>query len=425
MKPVRMMLAASLVAGLSGCSNLHQSLMFRPATDRATVARGEVDSGPPDLFHRPSETASARMSRYFPGLTRWDRPAKSPTSEGVSRGSGNPDLRAVPREPAADGEATAAAGRPRSYRSPTARQLEFAARREEPARRPEPEPMPLLAAAVVAETDPSDVAREPSGLPELTPAEQALRAARVAGMTSGNHLSVRRMPPMPDVNVAAGRQTPALAARPAGSRASRLATRDEDSQARQVRTRVEDAPAPSEAKPVVATAAEPVTARSLSLAPPADDPGPQPVAEPAPPDDLEHAVAAKPPIAAESPKANPAEAEDEGPPAIESRPAPIPTQAKAAVDPDTGGDPTLVGRPRLAQVQPIRDHVPPDLPAVSYPRSYYAPGVLARLTPRPKVDPEARPARWTWTPKLLRRLRGEVAADAVSEKVRSDKAPAH
>lgn len=277
--------------------------------------------------------------------------------------------------------------------------------------------MPLLAAAVVAETDPSDVAREPSGLPVLTPAEQALRAARVAGMTSGKHLSVRRMPPMPDVNVAA---------RPAGSRASRLATRDEDSQARQVRTRVEDAPAPSEAKPVVATAVEPVTARSLSLAPPADDPGPQPVAEPASPDEPERAVAAKPPIAAEPPKAKPAEAEEEGPPAIESQPAPIPTQAKAkaAVDPDTGGDPTLVGRPRLAQVQPIRDRVPPDLPAVSYPRSYYAPGVLARSTPRPKVDPEARPARWTWTPKLLRRLRGEVAADAVSEAVRSDKAPA-
>ena len=395
MKPVRMMLAASLVAGLSGCSNLHQSLMFRPATDRATVAGGEVDSGPPDLFHRPSETPSARMSRYFPGLTRSDRPAKSPTSEGVSRGSGNPDLRAVPRQPATDGDATTAAGRPRSYRPPTAHQLEFAARRDDSARRPAPDPMPLLAGSVMAETDPSAAARESSGLPEMTPAEQALRAARVAGAMSSNHRSVRRMPPMPDVN-------PSLASRPA--------SRDEDSQARQVRTRVEDAPVPSEAKPNIATAAQPVAARSLSLAPPVDDPGPQPVAEPLPPDEIERAVAAKPPIADEPPTAKPAEAKEEGPPAIESRPAPIQTQA--IVDPDTGGNPALVGRPRLAQVQPIRDHVPPNLPAVSYPRSYYTSSVPARVAPRPKVDPEARPARWTWTPKLLRRLRGEVAPDA-------------
>lgn len=417
MNPVRMTLAAGLVAGLSGCSNLHQSLVARPATDRATVARGESDTGPPDLFTRPSETPATRMARYFPGLTRSERPAKSPTSEGASRGAGNPDLRAMPREPATEGEGEATtAGRPRSYRSPTARQREFAARREELARRPAPEPTPLLAGAVVAETDPSDAAREPSGLPEMTRAAQDLRAARVAGLTSGNHRSVRRMPPMPEVN-------PSLAARPDASRAMHPASRDEDSQARQVRTRVEDAPAASEAKPVaVAVAAattEPVADRSLSLAPPADDPGPKPVAEPVPPSEIEEVVAAKTPAADVSPLAEPAEAKEEGPPAIEPRPAPIQTQA--IVDPDTGGDPVLGGRPRLAQAKPIRDHVPPDLPAVSYPRSYYAPGALARVAPRPKVDPEARPARWSWTPKLVRRLRGGAAPDARPERARSGK----
>ena len=416
MKPVRRVLAAGLVAGLTGCSNLHQNLMFRPVTDRATIARDDSESGPPDLFHRPSETPTERLARYFPGLTRSEKATTPPTSEGTWRGHGNPNLRAVPRDATTDDETTTAAGRPRSRRSPSIRPVEVAARREEPGSRRVPEPLPLLAAAVVAETDPADAPRAADGLPELTPHEQALRAARVAEMTSTNHRSVRRMPPMPVVN-------PELAARPEASPIPRPATRDEDSQARQVRTQVEDAPVITEAKPVVVT---PASERPLSLAPPVDDPDPQPVAAPVPPDERP-GPAAKLQAAVESSK--PAPVEPDGPPAIEppatepavrEEPRSTPVQTQAAIDRDAGGDPTLAGRPRLTQVEPIRDHVPPDLPAVSFPRSYYTAGEIetVKATARPKIDPETRPARWTWSPKLFRRLRGEAPTDPKSETVR-------
>ena len=93
MTPVRTILAAGLVAGLSGCANLSPGLSFRPATERAKLDRGEVADAPPDLFHRTAETPTARLARYFPGLNRTEKLAP-PTP----RRATNPELRAVPRE---------------------------------------------------------------------------------------------------------------------------------------------------------------------------------------------------------------------------------------------------------------------------------------------------------------------------------------
>ena len=267
--------------------------------------------------------------------------------------------------------------------------------------------MPRLAGSVLAETDPSDLPPSPSRLPELTPAQQALRAVRVAEMTTAGTRSVRRMPSMPEVNPVPGRRNPALAARSAEAPASRPASPDEDSQARQVRARTDDDPVAVEAKPRAAIVAEPESAPSRSLAPPESEAAARPVAAPVPPEETAPPVAAQP---------EPAPAEADGPPPIEPPatepadhrgPRPAPIEPKAAVDPDTGGDPTLAGRPRLARVGATRDHLPADLPPVTFPRSYYTSSEVARLDSRPKIDPETRPARWTWTPKLLRRLRGE------------------
>lgn len=94
--------------------------------------------------------------------------------------------------------------------------------------------------------------------------------------------------------------------------------------------------------------------------------------------------------------------EDNGPPPIEvpqARAPQGPSVRYRVSDPDTGGNPILAGRPRM----PGRNDLPPDVPPPAFPRTYYG----EKAPAAPKVVADEKTERWTWKPRLIRRLRGE------------------
>src|SRR5438067_91888 len=99
MNRLRTMLALGLLVGGSGCAALNRGAGSHPIAERAAVApQGETAIDP---FHPPAETPSARISRYFPGLTRATA-SIAPASDGLRRGSRpesahDRDREAVPR----------------------------------------------------------------------------------------------------------------------------------------------------------------------------------------------------------------------------------------------------------------------------------------------------------------------------------------
>jgi hypothetical protein len=118
----------------------------------------------------------------------------------------------------------------------------------------------------------------------------------------------------------------------------------------------------------------------------------------------------------EEPSGQPESAEaaepDSPPPLAEVTPA---GAGPIATDPDA--DPVLAGRPRLRRLSPVPPSGPPtDLPAATFPRTYYradSPPVVTRVS---SPGPTARPRRPRW-PRLFLPERSE---DAPAASVRSE-----
>ena len=93
--------------------------------------------------------------------------------------------------------------------------------------------------------------------------------------------------------------------------------------------------------------------------------------------------------------------------AVEPRPARA-EPGKVADDPDATRM-ALAGRPRLPRLAPPTN-LPPDLPPVSYPRSYYdrQPPRMA-LKPKPALAGE----RASWRPRIIGRLRDRLSASGL------------
>ena len=109
-------------------------------------------------------------------------------------------------------------------------------------------------------------------------------------------------------------------------------------------------------------------------------------------------IPARPPVMVEP---EPRETPD-APPPIDS---PKPEARVEPADPDADADQPLAGRPRLARPSARRDALPPGVPPVSFPKTYYGRDPLPEASEKPSPREEAKP--WTWRPRLLKRLRGE------------------
>lgn len=428
MNPVRMALVAGLLAGGAGCSNLQQGMAFRPASERAPLpeAAPKAELGPIDPFHEEPETPVARISRYLPSMSRpakADASAASPAVKkpGMLSGLRNRQLQAVPRpDPAAERETTTAA-RPRRSAKPSPRPTELedqgirTTATNDESRGDILAVMPLLGAAVIAESEPEVESPEPAAPPakDVKEAKRPSRIAQAAAANTGTYgISIRRMPELEDSE---NRRKPASSVARRGSEApapARSVAREEDADAKRAGAEVAEAPAETdEPKAKVETKPEPVAVVERNLDPPKAEPGPtdepsEPTRQEAASDRTDSDVTttssdAPPPIEPES---------KEEKATVERPRAPRPP----ARENTTGGDPSLAGRRRLERTMIARDSLPPDLPPVQFPRSYYEnqpkkPTVAS--VKAPKRDTETRPARWSWTPQLFRRLRGESPSD--------------
>ena len=419
MTPVRMLLAVGLLAIGGGCTSLQHGTLFRPTTE--PVARPKADVEPSsDIFHQEPEISTARMSRYFPMLSRAPKPAPASSSESwLRRVSRNPELRAVPRPESRVEEETATAYAPpaRAKRSSTSQPRPILDAHYQPAKhnavsRSEPDSAPLLAATVIAETDPADFAASNArnALPSLSPAQESLRSARIAQASTGvSTRSIRRIPPVPEVNPTPrgmGRAPSGLAMLDREATPPRTIVQEHDRETRQVRARVEDAPAQRavevvpkpapviEEKPVVPMT-EDMALAARSLDPPKDVAEAKPIEEPKP---LAESTAVE-----SKPKREPLA--DAPPPLDEpqAQAAPRPINPKVSAE-------RLVAAPyRRSQFVPVRSDRIDNLPSPRFPDTYYKdqPSSTKTVASTAKKDPETKAARWTWTPRLIRRLRGE------------------
>ncbi len=411
MTPVRMLFTISLLGFGAGCSTLQQGTMFRPLSERTASPPVKVADASGDIFTPETESSVARMSHYFPSLPKTVSSATTNTSAGwFHRGPRNEDhLKAMPRPDRRTDDRTATAsmtrantGRPIAQKRPvpdTSRQRDD---RLTPATRVESASTPVLPAAVAAETDPADeppkVKIKVRTLPPLTEAEQALRSARIA-QASGSSRSIRRMPQVRQANPVPVEPQAIEAMAAIRSKLPRP-TGDEDREMRLVQARIDEPPSN------VLAAKELTSERALSLDPPVDNPGPKMVEEPQPsaePVAIEkpEAVAADlpPPIVIRKPETSPSPTatRDERPIAVKP--------ARRTIDSDSLRDAALTGRPRLTRFAPVRSDKVDDLPQARFPDTYYEKS--SKSASMAKLDPETRPARLTWTPQWIRRLRGE------------------
>lgn len=403
MTPIRILVAGGLVAAATGCTSLPQGNMFRPLSERAPIPMAKEEAepvGPVDIFHHETESPVARLSRYFPALSRTDRfTQQASTTHTSMRSPGrNPSLEAVPRPQPNYNSDTATAAAPRALdAAPTGRRRDiepnpgsdettasYAARRSEAAS------IPVLPVAVLAETDPADTpssspATKPYVLPPLTPQEEALRSARIAEATRGlSHRAPRRRAVSTNPKPANAPISESPATEVATSEQPRkpaFTAPREDRETRQVQAKEEEAPTtppataatpttPRETDATVATTPpttaatepapkqlaladetpreqEPATAAIRNLDPPTDSRDPKPVAEPK---SIEETIALD--DAAEHAKQPRATTpQDDAPPAIaNSQPSAQPNRGDAPPALDT---PQASARPAAEAVQPF------------------------------------------------------------------------
>ncbi len=420
MSGIRNILAVGLLMGGTGCANLQRSSMLQPPHQHDHA----VADGPIDPFHPPVEPTGTRMSRFFPGLARHE--SSSPAVvESLRRGDHAPsdtdrDLRAVPRpEPDFDESASAPS---RDERAEKKRRVARAGQGGPPDlssadNEPIPErksDLPLLTAAMVAEVDPS--ARKANAPIEIEPTRtREEHEARVASAA----LSPRRMPPMPAIDPRSRRPLPPRL--PSIERGESLGR--QDSETRLVRGRDEDVATEDGVKPLLAVGdalpasdnpgslkqAEPTPVEPTATARPtasaettlADRPGEPEVVEPAP------AERPSKPVQAE-----PVQAPSDAPPDIAPAPEAESQQKPVREEPRTTAEPVdrklerrLLGRPRMTRVEARRDNLPPDVPSAMFPKTYY--GQDTPPGDKFPIEEASEPGRWTWRPRLWKKLRGE------------------
>jgi hypothetical protein len=254
-------------------------------------------------------------------------------------------------------------------------------------------------------------------LPSLSNAEQSLRSARIAQASMGaSTRSIRRLPPVPVANPTphgSGRAPSSLAMLDPEVAPPRTVVHEQDRETRQVRTRVEDAPAQTAvevvAKPApvfeekpVAPLTEDMALAARSLDPPRDEAEAKPIEEPTP---LAESKTKSGPLADAPPPLE--EPQTQVAPLQENQEAPAQTATRPK-DLDASGGPLLAGPPRGSQFVPVRSDRIDDLPAARFPDTYYENQPSSKTVARAaKKDPETKAARWTWTPRLIRRLRGD------------------
>lgn len=345
MARLRILLALGLWLGVSGCSGMDRRVAYRPYRPTPHSRISATASRPQAAPF--TNRMPAGLTGFFPGLDR-------------SRGDSAPSTllasRSAPEAP-----------RPSVVREPAATPLNLARAYREP-------PPSVLPVAVTAEVYPEDPRpRTAQTNRRAVPRDEATHLAQAETSDEPNGLP----------RIAEANEVPAVSGFPENP-----APADD----------LAETPTPAD----LSDLDEPTPDAPLEEL--ADEPS-EPDAEATDRSDPQASSDVMPPIA---------EADGESIETDEAIEAPPPPgtarQTKPALvfDPDTNGDPNLVGRPRMPLVRPIG--LPAELPPPSFPRTYYGPE--PRPEPRtrrislPNAPTPPPQRRRSWTARLVQRWRG-------------------
>jgi hypothetical protein len=416
------MLALSLGL-LAGCAGANRRFSYAPTGAKGPLPPGRVESdpvagsaagaGPIDPFvteHNGRDpNGNSRIGRFFPMLARRGVLARQESPAGP---------RPAPADDSFLAGARVAASGLRDRSSARNEPLASVPARRASARRRPSTPAPMLPVAVTVRAFPEDRASLAGEAPQPDPSQ---RSGRQPAPPAGNPVAAAPAPAVP--RDAETRQVQAELSPDAGTPyeptpVDDLVGCDPDQVVSPPNVPLAEPPPAEPAVPETAPIdprepAAPAPAVVEPPAEPADGPPPivseEPGSREEPAGQPEESAVLVPPEPETSPDAptppeGPAPAPEASSAAVPDPIVPTPAEASAA-DPDTNGDPALLGRPRL----PIsgRASLPTDLPAPEYPRAYYP----DRTPPSERSATSTRPPRRSIVSRLRNRIRSLRGAD--------------